>query len=271
MSDNIDQAKQTDSNTANAKIDLSEFDINMGDNPNMRTHIAVIGVGATGSSFMMLLAHYLKNYSRNHVYLYDFDNIEAHNYNVSLYTFTRPLGVSMPSNKVRGAYRILMKLTEYNEMTNKRDRNYNDITLSNQKIDERYLSEVHKDNPIDYIFVFTDNNESRHEIAKYHMKNPKSIVFDCRVGSYDQYEVYFSNNPSKYMQTIYFKKDGKTPRSIDNNTNVCLEDRMNFSVAMMSASMIMNLFIKFLRGNMTNDFKHIMIGNDYLGEVKGYE
>lgn len=266
MSDTVEQL---------GKLDITQFNIDMKNDLSMRTNIAVIGLGATGSSFLLPLAHYLNYYSRNEVHLFDYDTISNTNRQVSMYGFTEAINVIHQRRKVETATNILKKFANHNDgMGFNKDysmRNYNNIHSHNKMVDARLLNVLFNNNDIDldYIFVFTDNNESRHEISKYHTENPETVIFDCRVGSYDQYEVYVSRNPEKYLQTIYFEDDGETPLHIE-TYNVCLEDRMNFSVALTSSSLIMNLFIKHLRGHLTGDFKHIMIGNDFLGEVKGY-
>jgi len=251
------------------KLDINSLNMPIEDNPSIYTNVVVVGLGATGSSFILLLAHFLKYVVRYNIHMFDFDHIEEHNNRVSMYGFYDKLGFHLPMNrKADTSARLLKKF-----LGGARFRNTKNISIDTYRarVDERLLNRTFRGINIDFIFVFTDNNESRHEISQYHIKHPNTVVFDCRIGSYDQFEIYYSNNPSKYAKTIYYEKDKITPRVIDNNTNVCLDDRMNFSIAMASSSLLMNLFVKHLRGNMKDDFKHIMIGNDYLGEIKGYE
>jgi len=252
------------------KLDVSQFNIDMTDKKITRSTIAIVGLGATGSSFMLLLAHFLKNYNNYDVKLFDYDYIESHNYNVSMYGFASTIGVNLTDgNKANSSRRIVRHLA--NLRIGSRNRNNNNVLALESKVTMDLLeAEYPRGTNLDYIFIFTDNNESRHEIAKYHQKYPGTIVLDCRVGSYSQFEVYFSNNPTKYMKTIYFDDDKVTPSHIEGN-NICLDQRMNFSIAMSSASLLMNLFIKYLKDDMKSDFKHIMIGDDYIGEVTGYE
>lgn len=251
------------------RLDISKFEVSVKDNPNVRTNMAVVGLGATGSAFMMLLAHYLKYVSNHNIFLYDFDRLKNHNNQVSMYGFTSRLSVR-PNNSYKTSYAkgILKRLLGTSEG---RPRNNHNIYVERTRVTTEYLeAQFGKGRILDVIFVFTDTNESRYEVAQYHELYPETVVFDIRVGSYDQFEVYMSKNPSKYNKTIYFEDDG-TLTHIDGN-RVCLDDRMSFSIAMTGSSMLMNLFTKYMRGGFDEiDFKHIMIGNDYLGEVKGYE
>ena len=180
------------------------------------------------------------------------------------------MGIRINSDsKANSSYRILRKLvgvTNYSRVINNHE-----INDHNRRVTTELLDVMFGENKVlDYILVFTDSNESRHQIALYHNEYPETVVFDIRVGSYDQFEVYYSRNPSKYMQTIYFDDDG-IPIHIDAN-NTCLDERMHFSVAMAGASLLMNLFTKYTRDELEDvDFRHIMYGRDYIGEVKGYE
>ena len=251
------------------KLDIDSLNLEIKDNPNIYTNVVVIGLGATGSSFMLLLAHFLKYVVRYTIHIFDFDYVSRPNRRVSMYGFYNDLGIDTPmGSKVNSSMRILKRLL--GGLSFRREKLHN-LHAYEIRVDEGILNSHFRGTNIDYIFVFTDNNESRHEVSQYHIKHPNTIVFDCRIGSYDQFEIYYSNNPSKYAKTIYYEEDKTTPRAIDNNTNVCLDDRMNFSIAMASSSLLMNLFVKHLRDEIKEDFKHIMIGNDYLGEVKGYE
>lgn len=252
------------------RLDVTKFQVNVKDNPNTRTNIAIIGVGATGSSFLLLLAHFLK-YAHNYVIsMYDFDHIEQHNNQVSMYGFTHTLGIRNNSNyKVDRAKNILtyyLGSDDYDRAINKHI-----IEAFRQRVTTDLLITTFGDNRyLDTIFVFTDSNESRYEIAQYHDKYPDTTIFDIRVGSYDQFECYMSKNPNKYNQTIYYEDDGTLTHI--NANRVCLDDRMSFSIAMTGASMLMNMYTKYMRGGYDNiDFRHVMIGNDFLGEVKGYE
>jgi len=252
------------------KLDISEFNIDTKKNMEIRTNVVVIGLGATGSSFLLLLGHFLKYYPRYNIRLYDFDHITNDNYEVSMYGFFANFQLE-PNHRSKAmtGFRLLSRLSgigKYRVTSN--DKN-NKIHYSVDQVDMSTLERDYKGkNELDYIFIFTDNNESRYEVAKYHQKYPHTKVFDCRVGSYSEFEVYYSDNPEKYMKTIYFNDDN-TPKYIVTN-NVCLDARMNFTIAMSSSSLLMNLFIQHLRGDITEDFKHVMMGKDYIGEIKGY-
>jgi len=252
----------------NEMLDISKFNLKVKDNHSLRTRLGVIGLGATGSAFMMPLAHFMKNYGRYDIDLFDPDYIGTENMNVSMYGFSRVMGNSMDTNsKAYSSRSILRHLLNWS--SNGILPNANVINQHRVKVDYDILR--YNKSAYDVIFVFTDNNKARYEVSKYHSENPKCIVLDCRVGSYDQFELYFSNNPSKYAKTIYYNKDGSLSSLDDKTSTVCLDQRMNFSIALTSASYLMNLYVKYLKGDMKEDFKHIMIGNDYLGEVKGYE
>ncbi len=252
-------------------LDITEFGIDIKDNEAIKTNIVIIGVGATGSSFMLLLAHLLKYTNRYHVTIYDHDYIENHNNAVSMYGFMSRMRIDYRNagSKAIASKRLLRQLIGMGNNIPIREVNFHTIKSNNTRVDKSILDVLHE--RIDYIFVFTDNNLSRYEVAKYHLEHPDTIILDCRVGTYDQFEVYFSNSPSKYMQTIYFDDDEKTKPSKIVTNNVCLDDRMNFSIAMTSSSLLMNMFTQHLKGDMKQDFKHIMIGRDYIGEVKGYD
>lgn len=252
------------------KLDISEFNIDTKKNREIRTNIAVIGLGATGSSFLLMIGHFLKYYSRYNIKLFDFDHITNDNMEVSMYGFFPSFELRQSQkSKAISSYRLLSKLSGIGEHRVHMNTNNNKISYSTVKVDMDVLERDYgKKNELDYIFVFTDNNESRYEVAKYHQKYPQTRIFDCRVGSYSEFEVYYSNNPEKYMRTIYFNGDG-TPRSIITN-DICLDARMNFTIAISSSSLLMNLFIQHLKGDITEDFKHIMMGKDYIGEITGY-
>lgn len=248
------------------KLDMNDFNIDMSDNPNAQVNIAVVGLGATGSAFMILLAHLLKYVTRYTVTLFDFDSIEEHNKKVSTYGFYDNLNLEEEMKfKASSSLRILERLLG----TYSIERNKHILRAYSTIVTNKLLTEMFTNTNLNYIFIFTDNNESRYEMSQYQLANPHTKVFDCRIGSYDQFEVYYSNNPTKYAKTIYMNDDN-TPRHLDNRTNVCLDDRMSFSVAMASSSLLMNLFQRHLRDDIKDDFHHIMIGNDYLGVITGY-
>ncbi len=249
------------------KLNITDFDIDM-NNKTIRTNIVVIGLGATGSAFMILLAQFMKLQSRLTVELWDLDHITDLNKSVSIYGLTYNMGIETAQSKARMCRNILYQLTNMrNQSLGNRANNIINIRTSKATYDT--LTRQYKGKEIDFLLVFTDNNESRHEVALYHEANPQTVVIDCRVGSYDQFEVYYSRNPSKYRKTIYYEEDGSP--TVHDTYNVCLEDRMNFSIAMASSSFVMNFLVKDTRGQMNTDFKHVMIGNDYIGEVKGYD
>lgn len=251
---------------SSTKLDMNDFNIDMSDNPNAQVNIAVIGLGATGSAFMILLAHLLKYVTRYTIHLFDFDVIEEHNKRVSSYGFYDSWRFDKEMlSKSESAMRILRRLVSELLITKNKHvlKSYKDMVTN------ELLTKMFNKVDLNYIFIFTDNNESRYEMSQYQLANPHTKVFDCRIGSYDQFEVYYSNNPTKYAKTIYYNDDN-TPRHLDNRTNVCLDDRMSFSVAMASSSLLMNLFQKHLRDEIKDDFHHIMIGNDYLGVITGY-
>ena len=52
--------------TETEKLDVSKFEVSVKGNPNIKTNMAIVGLGATGSSFILLLAHFLK---LNRIYL----------------------------------------------------------------------------------------------------------------------------------------------------------------------------------------------------------
>lgn len=256
----------------NETLDISKFNLEVKDNKLLRTRMGVIGLGATGSSFLMSLAHFIKNYGRYDIDLFDHDFLTDHNLNVSLYGFSGVLGsVTNTNSKAYTSRDIIRTLVNWHQNGNIIP-NGNTVSHFKYKVDyKKLLYESERTLPFDVLFIFADNNLVRSEVSKYHLKFPNCIVLDCRVGSYDQFELYFSNNPSKYAKTIYYNKDGSLSNLDDKTSNVCLDQRMNFSIALTSASFLMNLYVKYLKGDMKQDFKHIMIGNDYLGEVKGYE
>ncbi len=252
-------------------IDISKFEIKTKNNPNINTNIAVIGLGATGSSFMLLLSHFLKYSDHYVISLFDFDHIEPRNREVSMYGFANSMGIRLDRHsKVSSSYVILNRLAGRDNIDgNNGLKRTNKVNYYNQKVTSELLEHMfgNKVN-LDVIMIFTDNNESRYEVSQYHLKFPKSEIFDVRIGSYDQFEVYYSANPDKYLQTIYFEDDGSITH-IETN-NVCQDERMHFSIAMAGSSMLMNLFTKWTRNELKTDFKHIMFGRDYIGEVKGY-
>lgn len=245
-------------------IDLSEYGVNTKDQ-NLKTNMAIIGLGATGSSFMIPLSHFLKYRGNISVTLFDYDHLERQNDLVSLYGFYGQFGINVRnSSKAVTSLRFLTRMLDRVTDQNNLELNYNHV-----KVDMKILEEHYSDKELDFIFVFTDNNESRYEVAKYHEKYPETKVFDLRIGTYDQFEIYFSMNPKKYMKTIYFDED-KKPLHIETN-KVCLDDRMSFSIALTGATLLMNVFTKFYRNDLPDtDFKHIMYGNNFIGEVKGY-
>ncbi len=246
------------------RLEVNNFSLDVKNNPLLNTSIVVVGLGATGSAFTMILAQYLKYSVRNRIDIYDFDSIEPHNHEVSMYGLFAYMNIGVnSSSKSTSSHRLINTLSGRSSLGN---RNNNEVQSHNQRVNCEVLKENH-DN-IDYIFVFTDNNESRYEISKYHTEHPNTVVLDCRVGSYNQYEVYISKNPSKYAQTIYYDED-EQPRNIETN-NICLDQRMNFSIAMASSALLMNLFVTEVRGEFDKDFKHIMLGKDYIGEIGGY-
>lgn len=256
------------------RLDVSQFEVSVKDNPNARSRMAVVGLGATGSSFMLLLAHFLKYKEMYDIHLFDFDIIEPHNNQVSMYGFTTSMGIPIENrSKVESSGSILRQLLgreSYPKKTKTGLRGDHNILTHDSKVTMDILEALFGDSILlDYIMVFTDNNESRYEIAQYHEKHPDTTIFDIRVGSYDQFEVYMSKNPSKYNKTIYFEDDGTLTHI--NTNRVCLDERMHFSIAMCGASLLMNLFTKYVRNELDNvDFRHIMYGRDYIGEVKGY-
>lgn len=200
----------------------------------------------------------------------DFDYLESHNERVSIYGFSNSFGRRpMRNTKTSISKKILENLVGL--VDTGLLRNNNRIYTHLAKVDQNYLNEFNNSTrDLRYIFIFTDSNESRYEIAKWSLENPEVTIFDVRIGTYDQFEVYMSNNPKKYIQTIYLDKLGD-PVYFDEHA-VCQDDRMSFSVAMTGASMIMNMFTKLIRQGYDGvDFKHVMIGNDFLGEVTGYE
>jgi len=252
------------------RIDISQFEIDVKNNPNTRSNMVVIGLGATGSSFMLLLAHFLKFNSNHDIHLYDFDYIDNHNYQVSLYGFANKFGIGIDRHsKAISSHRILSHLigdgrsmTALNNTINHYAERVTCDLLEAKFGEDRFL---------DYIMVFTDSNKSRAEVAEYHENHPDTVIFDIRVGSYDQFEVFYSRNPTKYAKTIYYDDDGSL-RDVENEHRVCLDERMHFSIAMTGASMLMNLFTMYTRDALNDtDFKHVMFGRDYIGEVKGYE
>lgn len=251
------------------RLDVSRFDIKINKRvADQPTRMAIVGLGATGSAFILLLGHFLRYNNNMEIHLFDGDHIERHNYQVSMYGIMNRLGISYNErSKAHSSHRLLNSL-----VGNIDDRHYRRITLNyhNKYVNESVLMEhFGETTPVDFIFVFTDTNESRFEISQYHSRFPETKIFDIRVGSYDQFEVYFSASPDKYHKTIYFDDDGSV-RHIEGN-RVCLDDRMSFSVAMAGASYLMNLFTKFFREELDKDFLHVMLGRDYIGEVKGYD
>lgn len=257
--------------SSTASLDVSKYTLPIKDNAIIRSNIVVVGLGATGSAFMLLLSHFLKYHVRYNVIIYDYDFISHENMSVSMYGFFGNIGLNYSrDSKASSCARLLDRLSNQdNDVEHRGRNNHNKIDYIHDSVNYKTLKANH--NKIDYIFVFTDNNSSRHEVSKYHSKHPDTIVFDCRVGSYSEFEVYYSSNPDKYSKTIYYDDKKRTKPSKIITNDICLDDRMNFSIAMSSCSLLMNLFLKYLKGDMKQDFKHIMIGNDYIGEISGYE
>lgn len=246
-------------------IDITKYQIDLKNEVKQKLKIAVIGLGATGSAFIMLLSHFLR-YQRNVLIdLFDGDYVEHSNMSVSLYGFMDQINIKPDDDYFKAdiSRLFLIKLVQQKII------NSNNIIINshNDYVDEQYLELLYNDdNPIDAIFVFTDTNESRHEIAQFHLKHPETLIIDTRIGTYDQYEVILSKNADKYHSTIYYENDGSIMH-VDEH-RLCLDDRMSFSVAMSASALAMNLFMQYGKKQINGDFKHIMIGRDYLGVIK---
>lgn len=242
--------------------------------------IDIVGLGATGSAFLLSLAHFLRNETQQHIdyhiNLFDFDVIEDHNNRVSLYEFYQELTRSQPisdiregNHKVDMSYNMLHTLTRPSIHQNLDNRLF--ITPVNEAVSFKSLYEYHaegEDLP-DYIIVFGDNMLVRYEIGRFHQKYPSATVIDTRIGTYNEFELIYSENPLKYMNTIYYNEDG-TVKMLENN-KVCLADRMSFSIAMSASSMAFNHLLTSLRRSTVfrnEDFSHFIFSNTYRGNIK---
>lgn len=250
-------------------LDITEFQIDV--DTNYFSHVAIIGLGATGSSFLTQWTNYLRHNTSITTYLLDHDTVSRENlqvyFNYNMLYYMKGYNRSITGREKTYVARRFIKcalgddnaLTKNNNKIHDIEANVNFDTL--ERIFGEFVVEL------DYIFMFTDNNASRYEIYKYQKKYKKTIIIDVRVGTYDQVEVIYSANAEKYLKTIYLDEGGE-PRIVSNRDRVCLEDRMSFSIASVGASLAMNLFLKIVRDDINKDFKHIMIGRDYIGDVR---
>lgn len=246
---------------------LSDFDIGA---TYQKQSMAIIGLGATGSAFLPHLAHYLRYHSDFLIALYDFDVLETHNNRVSMYLFDELLTQSfeVDNTKVSHATAMLRNLVTEDVL---RTQNH-EIAQYNEKASLDTLTDLNyycDSGELDYIFVFTDNTRARYEIGSYQILFPHTTIFDVRIGTYREFEVFVSTSGSgkEYMKTIPMK-DGK-PLYVETN-GVCLDQRMSFSIAQSASALLANLLVQYEKDELrtNNGLYHFMFGQDYIGELK---
>lgn len=252
---------------------LKDFDVTSENKP---LNIGIVGLGATGSSFIPLLGQWMMYNSNINIRLFDFDHIESHNDSVSMYAFRTMIIDKDHWNHLRlighSHYKVHVSEEILKQFSNFRQRdNGNTIVAYPDMVSKDYLernASRNKFDQFDIIFIFADNNQARHEIMTYQETNPTTVIYDVRIGTYREFEIIMSKNAEKFKKTIYYNDDGSVSKI--NPNGVCLNERMSFSIAMSSSALLMNLFLQSTHGDMKKDFYHFMYGNDYKGEIKGY-
>jgi hypothetical protein len=247
-------------------LNLSDFDVSSIVN---KKHIAVIGLGATGSAFLPHLAHFIRYNSGYSIDLYDFDVLEDHNNRVSMYLFDDLLssGRLKDNSKVSHALAMLQNLITNDVLTSQQL----DLQAYNEKVDLKVLNDIHNrcgSDRINYVFVFGDNSEVRYQIALYHLIFPNSVILDVRIGTYREFEIIVSRNPELYLKSLPLDENEQI---IHIETNqVCLDERMSFSIAQASSALLSNAFTQLQREQLpfSNGLYHYLHSVEYKGVLR---